>query len=163
MLEKKMKHSHSCPSARRGSLVIGHLFVAHILFVGCGASEVKPVDIFAEDNCAQCRMAVSDERFASEIINGAGEVFKFDDLGCMLKYRASNHDMKIAATFWKDYETKQWISYERAVIIETDVDTPMGSGKVALADSMRAREFQKKHPPSKSLGASGCGGSCCAQ
>jgi copper chaperone NosL len=124
---------------------------------------VKPVDIFAEDNCAQCRMAVSDERLASEIINDAGEVLKFDDLGCMLKYRTSHHDMKIAATFLKDYETKQWIPYERAVIIETDVDTPMGSGKVAFADSMRAREFQKKHPSNKSLSEAGCGGSCCAK
>lgn len=151
-----MKYSH-------WSLVVGHLVLMGVLFIGCGASEIKPIDIFAEDNCAQCRMAISDERFASEIINDAGEVFKFDDVGCLLKYRSANHDMKVAATFVKDYETKQWLAYERAVIIETDVETPMGSGKVAFADSMRAREFQKKHPPNKSLSEAGCGGSCCAQ
>ncbi len=108
-------------------------------------------------------MAVSDERFASEVINDAGEVFKFDDIGCLLKWKTNHHDVKIAATFLKEYETKQWIPYERAVIVDTDIETPMGSGKVAFSDSMRAREFQKQHPSSKSLSeASGCGMSCCA-
>ena len=125
------------------------------LMSGCGTTEIRPVDIFPEDNCAQCRMAVSDERFASEIISDDGGAFKFDDLGCMLKFRTKRNDVKIAGIFLKDYETKEWIPYERAALIETDVETPMGSGKVAFADSMKAQEFQKKHP-SKAL--AGCGG-----
>jgi copper chaperone NosL len=153
-----MKHSFS-----HWSLVIGHWIIISLLVVGCGSSEIKPVDIFPEDNCSQCRMVVSDERFASEIINDAGEVFKFDDLGCLLKFKTSRHEMNIAATFLKDYETKQWIPYEQAVIIETDVETPMGSGKVAFADSTKAREFQKQHSANKLLSEAGCGEGCCGK
>jgi len=145
------------------STVNVQLSMLFLLYVGCGSSEIKPVDIFPEDNCSQCRMVVSDERFASEIINDAREVFKFDDLGCLLKFKTSRHEMNITATFLKDYETKQWIPYERAVIIETDVETPMGSGKVAFADSMKAREFQKQHPASNALSEAGCGGGCCGK
>lgn len=140
--------------------IIASLTIASLFLGGCGSSEVKPIDIFAEDNCAQCRMAVSDERFASEIINDVGDVMKFDDLGCFLKWRTQHPDTRIVATFVKEYDTRQWIPYERAVIIETDIDTPMGSGKVAFADATRARAFQKKHPSNKALSKAGCG--CCS-
>ena len=129
---------------------------------GCAAHEIRPVDIYPEDMCSNCRMAFSDHRFASEIINDQREIFKFDDIGCMLKFRASHDGMKIAATYVMDYDTKEWIPYERSAIVETDVETPMGSGKVAFADSTKAREFQKHHPPTKTLGSKDGGGmDCC--
>lgn len=137
---------------------ISHWVVVAIVLNGCGASGVRPVEIFPEDNCAQCRMAVSDERFASEIISDDGEAFKFDDLGCMLKFRTKRNDVRIAGIFLKDYETKEWIPYERATLIETDVETPMGSGKVAFANSGKANEFQKQHPR---IAKDGCADKCC--
>jgi len=131
--------------------------------VGCATDDIKPVDIYPEDMCSNCKMAPSDHRFASEIINNQGEVFKFDDIGCMLKFRSSHNGMKISATYLKDYDTKEWIPYERSTIVETDVETPMGSGKVAFADSTRAKEFQKQHPPAKILSSkSGCGMDGCS-
>jgi copper chaperone NosL len=124
-------------------LFIGLSFFA---FLGCGPSEIKPVDIYPEDMCSHCRMAISDQRFASEIITVAGEVFKFDDLGCMERFKEKSSELKIAATFVKDYETKSWISHERSTIVQTSLKTPMSSGKVALADSVRAKEFLKEFP-----------------
>jgi copper chaperone NosL len=112
--------------------------------IGCDSSEIKPVDIYPEDMCSHCRMTISDQRFASEIITVAGEVFKFDDLGCMERFKDKSSDLKIAATFVKDYETKNWISHERSTIVQTSLKTPMSSGKVALADSVRAKEFLEK-------------------
>lgn len=126
---------------------------------GCAASKIEPVDIFPEDNCAQCRMVVSDERFASEIIDYHGDAYKFDDLNCLLKFRAKRSDVKIVATYLKDYETKQWIPYERASIIETSVETPMGSGKLAFADAEKARAFQSQYPIA--AGKHGCAAKCC--
>jgi copper chaperone NosL len=91
-------------------------------------------------------MAVSDQAFASEIITTDGEVFKFDDLGCLERFKDNSADLKIAATFVKDYETKKWLPYERSVIVQTSIRTPMGSGKVALADSAKAREIMENFP-----------------
>ena len=133
-----------------------------VLFLACGSGGIKPVEIFPEDACSSCRMAFSDYRFASEIIDDKSEVFKFDDIGCMLKYRAKHTEIRIAATFLKNYDTKEWIPYESAVIVETDVDTPMGSGKVAFADSTKAKEFQSRHRAGKSVSArDGCGMDFC--
>lgn len=128
------------------------LGVTVLVLNGCSAPGLKPVEIFPEDNCAQCRMAVSDERYASEIIDQNGEAFKFDDLGCMLKFRSKHADLKIAGIYLKDYETKQWMPYERAAIVETGVETPMGSGKVAFADPQKAMSFQKQYPQAANAG-----------
>jgi copper chaperone NosL len=111
---------------------------------GCSPSEITPIDIYPEDMCSQCRMAISDQRFASEIISDQREVFKFDDIGCMEQFRSLRNDLKIAAVFYKDYETKHWIPSDHATIVETDVMTPMGSGKVAFADSVKAKELATK-------------------
>lgn len=145
------------------SLVKHHLFAMMVLFIGCGSSEIEPVEIFPEDNCSHCRMAISSEQFASEIITVQREVFKFDDIGCLLTYRSENREQEVAATYLKDFDTKVWLRWENAVIVETAVSTPMGSGKVAFKDSLRAREFQKQHPANKSLSEAGCGMSCCQE
>jgi copper chaperone NosL len=132
-------------------------------FFGCGSSEVKPVDIYPEDMCANCKMAFSDHRFASEIVTDQAEAHKFDDIGCMFKFKAKHTEVNVVAMYLKDYDTKEWIPYERATIVETDVETPMGSGKVAFADSTKAREFARQHPANKSMSAKdGCGMDCCA-
>ncbi len=139
--------------------LLGPTLLAFML-LGCGASKIEPVEIFPEDNCAQCRMAVSEVQFASEIIDMHGEVYKFDDLGCMLKFRNKRSDLKINATFLKDYETKEWIPYERAVIVKTGIETPMGSGKVAFANQARAKAIQSRYPASEQH-ADGCSHACC--
>ncbi|MCG3118824.1 MAG: hypothetical protein ALAOOOJD_01099 [bacterium] len=120
--------------------------LALFVFLGCDSSEIKPVDIYAEDMCAQCRMAVSDQAFASEIITADGEVFKFDDLGCLEKFKAKSPALQVAATFVKDYATKKWLPYERSTIVKTSIRTPMGSGKVAFADSAQAQAYLQKFP-----------------
>lgn len=117
-----------------------------LAFLGCDSAEIKPVEIYAEDMCAQCRMAVSDQALASEIITTDGEVFKFDDLGCLEKFKEKSAELKIAATFVKDYATKNWLPYARSTIVQTSIKTPMGSGKVAFADSAQAQAYLQKFP-----------------
>jgi copper chaperone NosL len=122
------------------------LILAVMMLVGCGSSEIKPVDVYPEDMCAYCRMAVSDQRFAAEIISETRDVFKFDDIGCMENFQKKSASLKLAAQFVKDYETKKWVPLEDATIVNTNMFTPMGSGKVAFSDRSKAEEFLKQRP-----------------
>jgi len=131
--------------------------LAALMIIGCAPSELRPVDIFPEDNCSGCRMAISEESSASEIINDRAEVFKFDDLVCLEKFRKNTPALVIGAMFVKDYETKDWIPYEKSTIVRTGVRTPMGSGKAAFRNPDKAREFASQHPPDLPAGETdGC-------
>jgi copper chaperone NosL len=127
-------------------LVAALPFLVLCLSSGCSPSENRPAEILSEDMCAHCRMAISNLRFASEIILESGEVLKFDDLGCLAAYQSSHSDRNVTAVFVKDYETKNWLLWQKAVIVTTGVFTPMGSGEVAFGDSARALEFKRQHP-----------------
>lgn len=142
------------------SLWIHGLFfiVASIALLGCAASEAKPVDIFPEDMCSNCRMAISDLAFASEIVTDK-EVFKFDDLGCLEFFQNKHKEIKAVATFVRDFESKTWIAIERSAIVKTNLATPMGSGKVAFADSVKAHAFEKDHALADGIKSTSC--SCC--
>ncbi|MBI3789055.1 MAG: nitrous oxide reductase accessory protein NosL [Ignavibacteriales bacterium] len=132
--------------------------IASIAIVGCAASEAKPVDVFPEDMCSNCRMAISESSFASEIVTNK-EVFKFDDLGCLESFQNKHKEVMPLATFVKDYESKTWVAIERSTIVKTNLTTPMGSGKVAFADSVKANAFGKDHPLADAKKSMSC--SCC--
>lgn len=122
---------------------------ALILFIltGCGSKAPEPVDIFPEDACANCRMAISQKRFASEIVTDKRRVHKFDDVSCLEEFRAKNPQEVPAAIFFIDYNTRQWIASRDALIIQTGISTPMGSGRIALADSLGAAKVLADFPP----------------
>jgi copper chaperone NosL len=126
------------------------------ILIGCNSGEIKPVDIFPEDMCAYCRMAISDESFAAEIITADREVFKFDDIGCMEKFAQKTDDLKILARYVKDFETKVWLNYDTSTIVQTSIKTPMGSGKIAFPDSGRAKAFTAAHQPTTKKTRSCC-------
>jgi copper chaperone NosL len=123
-------------------LVLGGILIV----AGCSRQEVKPVEIYPEDECSNCRMEISTHRFASEIITQEDEALKFDDLECLERYRQRNPLLKAKAIFVMDYETSQWMPYEQSVIVKTCLSTPMGSGKIAVRDSARAEALAKEYP-----------------
>jgi copper chaperone NosL len=117
-----------------------------IFFEGCSGNRVKPVDIFSEDVCSSCRMAITEKRFAAELITENHEVFKFDDIGCLNRFRNSRPDVLPVAEFYVDYHKEHWLSVRSAVLVRTGLATPMGSGLVAFGDSLTALSLQREYP-----------------
>lgn len=135
--------------------------VAAVFFIGCASNEIKPVDLFPEDQCAQCRMTVSNDAFASEIITNEGEVLKFDDLGCLEQFVKSRDELVAAAIFVKDYDSRTWLTKEQSFIVRTSLKTPMGSGNVAFADSLKAKQLIQLYPPQEGRASEAAICSCC--
>jgi copper chaperone NosL len=121
--------------------------VISLFLNSCGPKEIQPVELYPEDECASCRMAVSNPAFASEIINKDGSVVKFDDLRCFENYRKDHRVDEIEKMFVKNYETKEWIPFGKSIIIQTGIETPMGSGQVAVSDQQHAKQLTEKYPP----------------
>jgi copper chaperone NosL len=113
------------------------VLLAAMLLSSCGSGEIRPVDIDAGDMCSFCRMAISEKQFAAEIIETGGEVHKFDDIGCMLRYKeAAGDKLDPAATFVTDHGSKTWIRAEDAFFVRsTSIKTPMASGIAAYSSA----------------------------
>lgn len=115
-----------------------------IFFVACAASEIKPVDIQAEDACSFCKMAISEKQFASEFVAPDGEVRKFDDIGCMLEFVKSKNPQNVTF-FVNDYNTRQWLKADRAFFVHSsEIDTPMNGGYIAFNDQAQAKAAAAK-------------------
>ncbi len=130
-----------------------------VIVISCGPKEIQPVELFPEDECASCRMTVSNPAFASEIINKDGSVVKFDDLRCFENYRKDHNVDDFEKIFVKDYETKAWIPFGKSIVLQTGIETPMGSGQIAVGDQLRAKQLKEQYPPKLTAME---GDACCA-
>ncbi len=92
---------------------------------GCGRG-VAPAALDAKnDQCGTCRMVVSAQRTASQVVAAYQETQFFDDLGCLERFLAASTLPKGARVFVADHRTGEWIAAESAVF--TRVHGPIGA------------------------------------
>lgn len=108
-----------------------------------GAPQPAPLDT-RNDACASCRMAVSDARFASQVV-APGELPRFfDDLACLGAWLKRKGPQRHRAVFVADHRTRAWVRAEEAVYTRVDgLETPMGSHLLAHA-SAASRERDRE-------------------
>ena len=100
-----------------------------------GAPGPAPLDT-RNEACTRCRMAVSEARFAAQIV-APGEVPRFfDDLGCLAAYLRATRAPAVSAVFVADHRSRSWVPAGSAVYTRVPaVATPMGSHLIAHADA----------------------------
>lgn len=91
----------------------------------------------ANETCRFCRMAVSDPRFAAQIVAPAEEPLFFDDIGCLRDYLKGRPSLRAGAVAYvADHRSKQWtLAGDALYTRNTSVETPMGSHLMAHADA----------------------------
>lgn len=114
--------------------------LAVALALGCGGGSPEPVAIaIDEDACSQCRMAVSQRRFAAQLVTRQGRIETFDDLGCLAAWIREQGRPEGAGAFVADYRSEAWLAAEAASYVVSPVlPTPMGYGLAAFADAAAA-------------------------
>jgi copper chaperone NosL len=100
-----------------------------------GVPEPAPLDT-RNDACASCRMAVSDARYAAQLVAPAEEPRLFDDIGCLAEYLRRQEAPAGAIAYVADHRTKAWVPASHAVYTRVPgLETPMGSHLIAHADA----------------------------
>ena len=80
------------------------------------------------DMCERCKMAISERNFAVQGVDQKGEVYKFDDIGCLILWRHLEHpEIKFVKIWVKDVKSGKWIDARKAKYV-AGVVTPMGYG-----------------------------------
>lgn len=123
------------------------LSVLALLAAGCaqGTTAITAPEIrFGEDVCVECKMIISDPRFASaytyEISPGRYENALFDDIGDMLVYADRNPEHNVVAWWVHDYNTKEWVDGTKATYMFSHaLQTPMAQGTAAFAAAESAQ------------------------
>jgi copper chaperone NosL len=122
------------------------LLLAACAVAACAAPGPAPLDTRSE-SCSFCRMAVSDPRFAAQLVAPSEEPRFFDDVGCLASYlRAKRELPKGARAYVADHRHQAWIDAATAVYARVEtLETPMGSHIVAHADAAsRAEDAEAK-------------------
>lgn len=134
-------------SARSRTTLARRLALCAGLAAACGAGEPQPAPLDTRhEQCASCRMAVSDTRFASQLV-ARGELPRFfDDLGCLRDYLQAGKAAAGATAYVADHRTRQWARAGSAVFTRVPgLETPMGSHLVAHADAASRDQDPSAH------------------
>lgn len=101
---------------------------------GCAPAGPRAL-IAGTDECAQCRMMISDQRFGGEVVLKTGRVQAFDAVECLSAYVAGAKSATIATVWVTDFDHPgTWIDASRAVfVVGASTGSPMGRSVVALA------------------------------
>jgi copper chaperone NosL len=113
----------------------------------CAKPAPRPV-AYGREVCAYCHMTVADPRFGGQLVTRKGQVFVFDDAGCLAAFvhEGTVHPDQIAALWVNDFlVSDRLLDATTAVYLEPDsTRTPMGSGVIAVppgppADTLQSR------------------------
>lgn len=130
---------------------VGVYFVCFLvlnLFVpGCSKAggDRPPVIRYAKDRCTQCGMIISEELFASALVKTNGETAKFDDVGCMIRFRARLNPKEERSVLVHDYESGAWIEAQTAKLVHArEIVSPMGYSLAAFSNASSAEKWAGK-------------------
>ena len=103
--------------------------------------------IAPEDMCSYCKMAISEKQYAAELIDGEGQVSKFDDIGCLLSFvKKRSINVSASSFFVMDFDERQWIKGDSAYYVRSaELTTPMSGGIIAFRDQSKAQEAAGKY------------------
>ena len=114
------------------------------IFLSSCSAEPEPFKI-GTDICHLCKMGIADTRFGGEIITDKGKVYKFDDIGCMIRFtKAGSIDQKnISRTLVMNYEKQnEFIDVDKAVLLSNELTkSPMGFNVAAFLNEDAATKL----------------------
>jgi len=108
-----------------------------VLAAACASGPPRPAELDTRNEaCAFCRMKVSDQRFASQLVAPGELPLFFDDLGCLAGHLKERGAPAGATAFVADHRTSEWVRADRASYTRVPgLATPMGSHVIAHADA----------------------------
>lgn len=128
------------------------LIVLAVSFLDGCSQEPQKVR-YGEDQCAHCKMVITDTRFATEIVTSKSKAIKFDAIECMAAYLHDHPEINenTAALWISNFaEPGSWIDQKKAIFIQSEeVQSPMGKSLLALKTDEQVEEHLDQFPGKK--------------
>ncbi|MDZ7716787.1 MAG: nitrous oxide reductase accessory protein NosL [Balneolaceae bacterium] len=114
------------------------------------ACSQEPAEIhYGSDECAHCKMMITDEQFAAQIVTDKGKAIKFDAIECMAGYYQINKDeLDGAMLYVTNYdEPGNWLNAKEAQYVKSEVvNSPMGESLLAFPSQKEAKKHIAERP-----------------
>ncbi|MBS1947394.1 MAG: nitrous oxide reductase accessory protein NosL [Bacteroidetes bacterium] len=102
-----------------------------------------------KDNCAFCKMMVTDLRYCSEIVTKKGKTYKFDDPHCLMSFLHASEvkQGEIRDIYFADFtDNRHFIKAGEAVFFQSDsLATPMNGNIAAFTNTQTLQQAMKNH------------------
>ncbi len=122
--------------------------VIFFLSGSCQKKELSPVPInYGQDECAYCRMKITDPRYGSELLLKTGKAYKFDSVECLAAFYMEYKDKNKIHSLWvPDFLTKEFIPAEKALYLRAkDLPSPMGLNLSAFKNKQELEKVKQKY------------------
>ncbi len=119
------------------------------LILATACSQEPAVIHYGSDECAHCKMMITDEQFASQIVTDKGKALKFDAIECMAVYQRENADeLQGAIRYVSDYnQPGNWLKAKEAQFVKSEVvNSPMGESLLAFPSYEEAKKHITERP-----------------
>ncbi len=120
-----------------------------LLILATACSQEPAVIHYGSDECAHCKMMITDEQFASQIVTDKGKALKFDAIECMAVYQRENADeLQGAIRYVSDYnQPGNWLKAKEAQFVKSEVvNSPMGESLLAFPSQEEAKKHITERP-----------------
>lgn len=129
---------------------VKYMISAAVLVLFTLACSQEPVEIhYASDECTHCKMMITDDQFAAQLVTEKGKALKFDAIECMAVYYRENQDELSGSKLWVSNYNKPgtWLDALEAQYVQSEViKSPMGASLLALPSNEIAQEHIEDKP-----------------
>lgn len=117
-----------------------------LILSGC-ARQPEPIE-YGNDVCDFCRMNITDNKFAAELITKKGKVYKFDSIECLFQFKQNAIEDKdnIHSEWVNDFSNPGvLINLKSSFFLKSDVfRSPMGMNVLSFSSEEKLNEIKIK-------------------
>lgn len=116
------------------------LWLSASLFLGCNPQPKEIV--YNEDECAYCKMKISNPQFGAELVTDKGKVFKYDSGECLLNDYIGKTAVSYSHILVTDFRVPfEFIDARNATfLISEAIPSPMGAYLSTYSDLTGAKD-----------------------
>lgn len=118
-----------------------------IILFAC-TPEPQPIN-YGADICDFCKMNITDNKYAAEIVTSKGKVYKFDSIECLFQFKDLEFktDDEIHSELVNDFSNPgELIDLRKAFFLKTDLfRSPMGMNVLSVSSEAKLSEMKSQH------------------
>lgn len=123
------------------------ILFAALLLASC-SPKPEPID-YGNDICDFCKMNITDNKYAAELVTSKGKVYKFDSIECLFQFKdlEFKSDDEIHSELVNDFSNPgELIDLRKSFFLKSEVfRSPMGMNVLSVSSEEKLNEIKSQH------------------